>query len=132
VSTAQSRGCGFDSRRARLEAVFVDRVEQMCALWVWLRHIAQHCAAEKALTVLMRTSGADEAAQNRSFALLGGAGQRLLDRAAAAGAVRRGVTIEEMLLSVNAVADVCSDNDVDIDRLLDLTWDGVRPAADAF
>jgi hypothetical protein len=25
------------------------------------------------------------------------------------------------------VADVCSDNDVDIDRLLDLTWDGVRP-----
>ena len=75
---------------------------------------------------------ADEAAQYRSFALLGGAGQRLLDRAAAAGAVRRGVTIEEMLLSVNAVADVCSDNDVDIDRLLDLTWDEVRPAADAF
>ena len=44
----------------------------------------------------------------------------------------RGVTIEEMLLSVNAVADMCSDNDVDIDRLLDLTWDEVRPAADAF
>jgi transcriptional regulator SbtR-like protein len=82
-----------------------------------LRHIAQHCAAEKALTVLMRTSGADEAAQNRSVALLGGAGQRLLDRAAAAGAVRRGVTIEEMLLSVNAAAEVCSDNDVDIDRV---------------
>ena len=60
------------------------------------------------------------------------AGQTLLDRAAAAGAVRRGVTTEEMLLIVNAVADVCSDNDVDIDRLLDLTWDGVRPAADAF
>jgi hypothetical protein len=80
----------------------------------------------------MRTIGADEAAQNRSFALLGGAGQRLLGRAAAAGAVRRGVTIEEMLLIVNAVADVCSDNDVDIDRLLDLTWDRVRPAADAF
>ena len=75
---------------------------------------------------------ADEAAQNRSVALLGGAGQRLLDRAAAAGAVRRGVTIEEMLLSVNAAAEVCSDNDVDIDRLLDLTSDGVRPAADAF
>jgi hypothetical protein len=89
------------------------------------------CLAEKALTVLMRTIGADEAAQNRSLALLGGAGQRLLDRAAA-GAVRRGVTIEEMLLIVNAVADVCSDNDVDIDGLLDLTWDGPRPAADAF
>ena len=60
------------------------------------------------------------------------AGQTLLDRAAAGGAVRRGVTTGEMLLIVNAVADVCSDNDVDIDRLLDLTWDGVRPAADAF
>jgi AcrR family transcriptional regulator len=136
----------FRGRRALLEAVFVDRVEQMCAeadrigarmpageaLWVWLRHIAQHCAAEKALTALMRAVGADEAAQNRSFALLGQAGQALLDRAAAAGAVRRGVTIDELLLIVNAVADVCSDNDVDIDRLLDLTWDGVRPAADAF
>ena len=77
--------------------------------------------AKKALTVLMRTIGADEAVQSRSFALLGVAGQTLLDRAPAAGAVRRGVTIEEMLLIVNAVADVCSDNDVDIDRLLDLT-----------
>ena len=80
----------------------------------------------------MRTIGADEAAQNRSLALLGGALQGLLDRAAAADAVRRGVTIEEMPLIVNAVADVCSDNDVDVDRLLDLTWDGPRPAADAF
>jgi len=100
-----------------------------------MRLAAPHCTAlcrRESLTVLMRTIGADEAAQNRSFALLGGAGQRLLDRAAAAGAVRRGVTIEEMLLIVNAVADVCSDNDVDIDRLLDLTRDGVRPAADAF
>jgi hypothetical protein len=80
----------------------------------------------------MRTVGADEAAQNRSFALLGQAGQGLLDRATAVGAVRRGVTIGELLLIVNAVADVCSDNDADIDRLLDLTWDGVRPPADAF
>ena len=80
----------------------------------------------------MRTIGADEAAQNRSLALLGGALQGLLDRAAAADAVRRGVTIEAMPLIVNAVADVCSDNDVDVDRLLDLTWDGPRPAADAF
>jgi AcrR family transcriptional regulator len=136
----------FRGRRALLEAVFVDRVEQMCAeadriadelpaaegLWVWLRHIAQHCADEKALTALMRTVGADEAAQNRSFALLGQAGQGLLDRAAAAGTVRRGVTIEELLLIVNAVADVCSDNDADVDRLLDLTWDGVRAAVEAF
>jgi hypothetical protein len=126
--------------------VFVDRVEQMCAeadrigeqwppgeaLWVGLRHIAQHCAAERALTALMRTVGADQATQNRSFALLGQAGQGLLDRATTAGTVRRGVTIDELLLIVNAVADVCSDNEVDIDRLLDLTWDGVRSAADAF
>jgi hypothetical protein len=66
------------------------------------------------------------------LAVLGGALQGLLDRAAAADAVRRGVTIEAMPLMVNAVADVCSDNDVDVDRLLDLTWDGLRPAADAF
>jgi hypothetical protein len=125
--------------------VFVDRVEQMCAEADRIGEpypparrygsgcrTAQHCAADKALTVLMRTIGADEAAQNRSLALLGGALQGLLDRAAAADAVRRGVTIEAMPLMVNAVADVCSDNDVDVDRLLDLTWDGLRPAADAF
>jgi AcrR family transcriptional regulator len=130
----------FRGRRALLEAVFVDRVEQMCAeanrigdelpageaLWVWLRDIARHCADEKALTVLMRSVGVGEATQNRSFAQLGAAGQGLLDRAAAVGAVRRGVSIDELLLIVNAVADVCSDNDVDIDRILDLTWDGVR------
>ena len=46
--------------------------------------------------------------------------------------MRRGVTIDELPLIVNAVADVCSDNEVDIDRLLDLTWDGVRRLADAF
>ncbi len=45
--------------------------------------------------------------------------------------MRRDVSTEEMLLIVNAVAE-CSDNDVGIDRLLDLAWDGVRPAADAF
>ena len=89
---------------------------------------APHCTAlchQKALTVLMRTIGADEAAQNRSFALLGGAGQTLLDRAAAVALCGATAPHEEMLLIVNAVAE-CSDNDVGIDRLLDLAWDGVR------
>jgi hypothetical protein len=34
----------------------------------------------------------------------------------------------KLLLLVNAVADVCSDNDADIDRLLDLAWNGARQA----
>jgi hypothetical protein len=34
--------------------------------------------------------------------------------------------LTELLLLVNAVADVCSDNDADIDRLLDLAWNGAR------
>ena len=133
----------FHGHRALLEAVFDDRVEQMCAeadriaeewpagdaLWVWLRRIAQHCAAEKALAALLRNVYGDTAAQNRSLGMLGRAGQGLLDRAAAVGAVRPGVTIEELLLLVNAVADVCSDNGFDIDRILDLTWTGARRAA---
>ena len=122
--------------------MFDDRVEQMCAeaeriaeqwpageaLWVWLRHIAQHCAAEKALAALLRNAYGDTAAQNRSVGLLGRAGQKLFDRAAAAGTVQQGVTLEELLLLVNAVADVCSDNGVDLDRLLNLAWNGGRRA----
>jgi hypothetical protein len=40
--------------------------------------------------------------------------------------VQPGVTLKELLPLVNAVADVCSDNGADIDRLLDLTWNGAR------
>ena len=130
----------FRGHRALLEAVFDDRIEQMCAeaeriaeqwpageaLWAWLRHIAQHCAAEKALAALLRNDYGDTGAQNRSFGALGRAGQKLLDRSAAAGAVQPGVTLKDLLLLVNAVADVCSDNSADIDRLLDLTWNGAR------
>jgi hypothetical protein len=77
---------------------------------------------------LLRNVYGDTAVQNRSFGLLGRAGQKLLDRAAAVGAVRWGVTIEELLLLVNAVAEVCSENGADIDRILDLTWNGTRQA----
>ncbi|HEY2503772.1 MAG TPA: helix-turn-helix domain-containing protein [Mycobacterium sp.] len=132
----------FRGHRALLEAVFDDRVEQMCAeadriaeqwpadeaLWIWLRHIAQHCVAEKALAALLRNAYGDTAAQNRSFDSLARAGQKLLDGAAAVGALQPGVTLRELLLLVNAVADVCSDNDADIDRLLDLAWNGARQA----
>jgi AcrR family transcriptional regulator len=135
----------FRGHRALLEAVFDDRVEQMCAeaeriaeqwpageaLWVWLRHIAQHCAAEKALAALLRNAYGDTAAQNRSVGLLGRAGQKLFDRAAAAGTVQQGVTLEELLLLVNAVADVCGDNGADLDRLLNLAWNGGRRASTA-
>ena len=135
----------FRGHRALLEAVFDDRVEQMCAeaeriaeqwpageaLWVWLRHIAQHCAAEKALAALLRNAYGDTAAQNRSVGLLRPAGQKLFDRAAAAGTVQQGVTLEELLLLVNAVADVCGDNGADLDRLLNLAWNGGRRASTA-
>jgi len=40
----------------------------------WLRHIAQHCAGEKALAALLRNAYGDTAAQNRSVGVLGRAG----------------------------------------------------------
>jgi AcrR family transcriptional regulator len=132
----------FRGRQALLEAVFVDRVEQMCAradqiaeehpgdeaLWVWLRHIARHCVEEKALATLVRSVCDAPPPQSHTFASLGRAGQPLLDAAAAAEAVRPDVTIDELLLVVNAVADVCSDTGADIDRLLELIWNGARSA----
>jgi AcrR family transcriptional regulator len=130
----------FRGHRALLEAVFDDRVGQMCAeaeriaqqhpageaLWIWLTHVARHCAQEKALAVLLRNVSGDNVVQNRSFGLLGRAGQDLLDRAAGAGTVARGVTVEDLLLLVNAVSDVCRDNGADIDRILELAWNGAR------
>ncbi len=130
----------FPGQRALLEAVFDAHVEQMCAdastiaqtcsgsdgLWVWLHQIAHHCAAEKALAVLLRNTNGGNETQNRSLGMLARAGLPLLDRATAAGTVRPGVRIEDLLVLVNAVADVCSGDAAGIDRLLDLTWNGAR------
>src|ERR1700754_2226640 len=130
----------FRGHQALVEAVYDTRVEQLCAeadvtgqrcpdgdaLWVWLRHIAHHCVAERALAALLRNEFGDTTSDNRSLRWLCRAGQPLLDRAAAAGTVRSGVTLEELLLLVNAVAEVCSNNGADVDRLLELTWNGAR------
>jgi hypothetical protein len=67
-----------------------------------------------------------DAAQNDSFDRLGRAGQELLDHATKAGSVRTGVTIQELLLLVNAVADVCSVNGADVTRILDVALNGAR------
>lgn len=131
----------FPGRKALLEAVFVDHVEQLCAaadrisqesppdqaLWDWLREVAQHCTQEKALLAMVRMVGPDLTAPDRSFASLERAGQPLLDRAAAANAVRPDVTITDLLQLVNAVADVCDATGADVDRLLAITWTGPRP-----
>lgn len=133
----------FRGHRALAEAVFNDRVEHMCAeadriaeqepagraLWVWLRHIAQHCVSEKALAALLRNAYGDTAAQSRSLSMLSDAGAALLERAIAAGEAQPDVTLEELLLLVNAVANVCSDNNADLDRLLHLAWNGARRRA---
>lgn len=126
----------FRGHRALLEAVFDDCVDQMCAeadrlareaptpdaLWTWLRHVAEHCVIEKGLAALLRDVYRD-AAQNDSFDRLGRAGQELLDHATKAGSVRTGVTIQELLLQVNAVADVCSVNGADVTRILEVAFE---------
>ena len=130
----------FRGHQALLEAVYDAQIEQLCAeadqtaqqwpageaLWVWLRQIAHHCVSERALAALLRNEFGDTTAGNRSLRWLSRAGQPLLDRAAAAGTVQSGVTLDELLLLVNAVAGVCSDNGADVDRLLELTWNGAR------
>jgi hypothetical protein len=134
--------CHFHGHRALLETVFNDRVEQMCAeadriaeqwpaseaLWVWLRHVAQHCAAEKARRPCCATLTTIPRHRTAPLTCLPAPGQKLLDGAAAAGALQPGATLKELLLLVNAVADVYSDNDADIDRILDLAWNGARRA----
>jgi AcrR family transcriptional regulator len=132
----------FPSRQALLDAVFLDDVTRLCAtgremsgsvaaaeaLWAWLEHVAVHCAADDALSKLIRAGGATTpTSQAKSFALLQETGQALLASAVAAGSARADVSIAELLLVVNAIASAAGDGGADVLRLLSLVRDGAVP-----
>ncbi|MDT0342296.1 TetR/AcrR family transcriptional regulator [Streptomyces litchfieldiae] len=132
----------FPSRQALLEAVFRDRVAALCAraddllsdpdpgaaLFTWLRAVGAHAVANRGLGAwLMRDGG--PALGSTCHEMISGAGDALLERARAAGAVRPEVAIAHLLKLVSAISlatEEDPDGPAEADRLLAIAIDGVR------
>ncbi|MFC9704114.1 helix-turn-helix domain-containing protein [Streptomyces sp. NPDC056943] len=136
----------FPSRQALLEAVFKDRVEALCAkaydlladpdpdpdpgqdLATWLHAVAAHAVANRGLGAsLMRD--ADPALGETCHDMITTAGDALLARARAAGAVRPEVTVTRLLKLVGAIAlatEQEADGPAEAGLLLGIALDGVR------
>lgn len=138
----------FPSRRTLLEAVFHNRVETLRtqaeelardvepgrALVAWLRAVGAYVAATRGLaaSLLQGERDGDSPQSDTCYAMLRDAGEALLRRAIAAGTVRPGVAIADLLTLVNAISLVTErdpDGANDAARLLTLALDGILPPA---
>lgn len=137
----------FPSRHALLKAVFRERVETLCAhardlgeradsraaLLEWLSAVTADAATIRGLAVaLTRDLAADPGAENENCASapLTEAGDPLVRRAVREGALRPGVTIEDLLTLITGIAlatEHHQDPAAEANRLLDLTVVGVSP-----
>lgn len=129
----------FPSRQALLNAVFHDRVEVLCRqahelagaepgpeLTGWLRSVSAYVASTRGLASSLVPS-----ADNACHQMMEAAGDELLTRARAAGAVRDDVSIGDLLTLVVAISMTVEhrpgDNGNEAERLLGLALDGIRP-----
>jgi AcrR family transcriptional regulator len=138
----------FPSRRTLLEAVFHDRVEELCAmaaqraeqnepgpaLLAWLGDLNTYASASRGLaaSLLHDSRDADLLEQNEGCqAMITDAAGELLRRAQQAGAVRPGIRTEDLLALINAIslATEHHDDDDQADRLLDIAIKGIRGQA---
>ncbi|EXG81212.1 TetR/AcrR family transcriptional regulator [Cryptosporangium arvum] len=131
----------FPSRQALLDAVFHDRIEGICAratglvdaddpgvaLADWLRALAVYGATTRGLAASMLAGGLAVPSSSGCEAMLADAGATLLERARAAGAVRPGVTIGDLLTLVNAVSLATENHPDTAERLTTLALTGIRP-----
>ncbi|MFJ2113250.1 MULTISPECIES: TetR/AcrR family transcriptional regulator [unclassified Streptomyces] len=136
----------FPTRHALLSAVFqealtsllersrelADSNEPCTALLEWLRAIITHAGEYRGLSrALMSASHDASSALSECSVPMRAAGERLLVRAQRSGHVRPEVSIDDLLQLTNAIAlaaEQSPDDDLLADRLLRLTWTGLRPA----
>jgi AcrR family transcriptional regulator len=130
----------FAGRQALLDAVVIEDVRQLCAeaeqvttaagpdeaLWVWLRRVAVHCAADNALCDLVRGGAASRASQLQSLRMLEEAAEVLGSAAREAGRLRPDVAVSELLTLVSVVANVAAAGSSDVTRLVSLLQHGAQ------
>lgn len=136
----------FPSRRALLDAVFHDRVRGLAvraqeladapdpgaALVTWLRALAAYATTIRGLTEVVLADTAQDAPADQDDTcnkMLQEAGNDLVQRAQAAGAIRVELAVEDLLALVNAISLVAgpATDQSHCDRLLDIALDGIYP-----
>lgn len=130
----------FPTRQALLEAVYVDEVEALCrsaadfagreawdALIAWFDRFVDYVATKKALAEeMMATVGAHAPVFRQCHDAIFAAGDPLLQRAKAQGAVRPDVEFVDVIRMVSGVCMIRNAEPADIRRVLRMALDGLR------
>jgi AcrR family transcriptional regulator len=130
----------FPNRQDLLEATYVEEVEALCdsasdfadrppwdSLIGWLDRFAQYAATKKALSAeLLATIGMESEIFKMCHTAIYAAGEPLLARAQAAGAVRPDVTFSDVVRLVSGISMVRFAEPDQINRLLAVALDGLR------
>jgi len=129
----------FPTRGDLIEAVYLEEVETLCrsaddlhtaepwdALVGWLGRFVAYMTTKQALAEELFAANRDAELFNSCRVALYGAGGPLLQRAQDAGAVRRDVSIDEVLPMVGGIAKIQNADAAAIDRILSVALDGLR------
>jgi AcrR family transcriptional regulator len=135
----------FPTRQALLEAVFQERVDQLCALGQqlldepdaglavvsWLRAVVAHTAGARGMGTALMGGQLDPELGSSAHTLIGSTAAALLDRARQAGTIRP-AAVADVLQLVNAIA-IATEHSPEpaehAERLLVLVVDGLRTAS---
>jgi AcrR family transcriptional regulator len=130
----------FPTRTDLIEAVYVEEVETLCrsaddlsdappwdALVGWLHRFigyvaTKHALAEELFAVADRDSEVFKSCRGAFYA----AGEPLLQRAQAAGAVRPDVSIDDVVKMVGGISKIQGTDPETVDRILSVALDGLR------
>ena len=129
----------FPTRQHLLEAVYLDEVEAICrsaadladlepwdALVTWLRQFVGFAATKRALAQeMLGTIGSDAEVFRTCRVAISSAGDALLGRAQAAGAVRADASFIDIARLLGGIASIDSDPE-QIERILDIVIAGLR------
>ncbi|HEY5195601.1 MAG TPA: helix-turn-helix domain-containing protein [Solirubrobacteraceae bacterium] len=129
----------FPTRGDLIEAVYLEEVETLCrsaddlrtaepwdALVGWLARFVAYMTTKQALAEELFAANRDTEVFNSCRVALYGAGEPLLKRAQEAGAVRRDVTIDDVVPMVGGIAKIQNADAATVDRILSVALDGLR------
>jgi Transcriptional regulator len=130
----------FPNRQDLLEATYLEEVEALCAsadelaelepwdaLVGWLNRFASYASTKKALSAeLLATIGMESEIFGMCHAAIFSAGEPLLARAQASGAVRPDVTFSDVVRLVSGILMVRFAEPEQIGRVLAVALDGLR------
>jgi AcrR family transcriptional regulator len=129
----------FPTRQALLEAVYAEEIQKIAdaadeladlepweALSTWLRQYVRFAATKKVLAEALLEAAPESDVLAGCRGILLGAGNALVERAQAAGAVRPDTTFTDVSRLISGVAVVPTVDAEQRDRLIELALDGLR------